>query len=84
MPDNLKLYTFAKVKSLSMQVLKEDIRGRILTVARQQFGQKGYSKTSMREIQATHIQTIQTISRVRTAGREEIFTEVSSFFYEQI
>lgn len=33
------------------------------------------------EIQATHIQTI---SRVRTAGREEIFTEVSSFFYEQI
>ena len=33
-----------------MQVLKEDIRGRILTVARQQFGQKGYSKTSMREI----------------------------------
>ena len=27
---------------------------------------------------------IQTISRVRTAGREEIFTEVSSFFYEQI
>ena len=33
------------------------------------------------EIQATHIQTI---SRVKTAGREEIFTEVSSFFYEQI
>ena len=33
-----------------MQVLKEDIRGRILTVARQQFGQKGYSKASMREI----------------------------------
>ena len=33
-----------------MQVLKEDIRGRILTVARQQFEQKGYSKTSMREI----------------------------------
>lgn len=33
-----------------MQVLKEDIRGRILTVARQQFGQNGYSKTSMREI----------------------------------
>ena len=52
-----------------------------MTVARQQFGQKGYSKTSMREIQATHIQTI---SRIRTAGREEIFTEVSSFFYEQI
>lgn len=33
-----------------MQVLKEDIRGRILAVARQQFGQKGFSKTSMREI----------------------------------
>ena len=33
-----------------MQVLKEDIRGRILTVARQQFGQKGYPKTSMREV----------------------------------
>ena len=29
------------------------------------------------EIQATHIQKI---SYVRTAGREEIFTEVSSFF----
>lgn len=33
-----------------MQVLKEDIRGRLLAVARQQFGQKGFSKTSMREI----------------------------------
>ena len=33
-----------------MQVLKEDIRGRILTIARQQFEKKGYSKTSMREI----------------------------------
>ena len=33
-----------------MQVLKEDIRGRILAVAEQQFGQKGYSKASMREI----------------------------------
>lgn len=33
-----------------MQVLKEDIRDRILMVARQQFEQKGYSKTSMREI----------------------------------
>lgn len=33
-----------------MQVLKEDIRGRILTVARQQFERKGYSKTSMREV----------------------------------
>lgn len=33
-----------------MQILKEDIRGRILAVARQQFAQKGFSKTSMREI----------------------------------
>ena len=33
-----------------MQVLKEDIRGRILAVAKLQFGQKGYSKTSIREI----------------------------------
>ena len=33
-----------------MQVLKEDIRSRILTVARQQFERKGYVKTSMREI----------------------------------
>ena len=33
-----------------MQVLKEDIRDRVLAVAKQQFGQKGYSKTSMREI----------------------------------
>ena len=33
-----------------MQVLKEDIRGRILTIAKQQFEKKGYSKTSMREI----------------------------------
>ena len=33
-----------------MQVLKEDIRGRILAVAEQRFGQQGDSKTSMREI----------------------------------
>lgn len=33
-----------------MQILKENIRVRILKVARQQFEQKGYSKTSMREI----------------------------------
>ena len=31
-----------------MQVLKEDIRDRILAIARQQFAQNGYSKTSMR------------------------------------
>ena len=33
-----------------MQILKENIRDCILKVARQQFEQKGYSKTSMREI----------------------------------
>lgn len=33
-----------------MQILKENIRDRILKVARQQFEQKCYSKTSMREI----------------------------------
>lgn len=35
---------------IKMQVLKKDIRGRILAVARRRFKQKGYSKTSMREI----------------------------------
>ena len=33
-----------------MQVLKDDIHSRILAAAKQQFGLKGYSKTSMREI----------------------------------
>ena len=33
-----------------MQVQKEDIRGRVLAAAREQFGRKGYSGTSMREI----------------------------------
>ena len=35
-----------------MQILKSDIRSRILETARQLFGAKGYSKTSMREIAA--------------------------------
>lgn len=35
-----------------MQILKCDIRSRILEAARQLFGAKGYSKTSMREIAA--------------------------------
>ena len=35
---------------IKMQVLKKDIRGRILAVARRRFKQKGYAKTSMREI----------------------------------
>ena len=33
-----------------MQILKDNIRSRILDVAKQQFELKGYSKTSMREI----------------------------------
>ena len=36
-----------------MQVQKEDIRGRVLAAAREQFGRKGYSGTSMREIAAS-------------------------------
>ena len=32
-----------------MRVLKDDIRRRILAAAGEQFGRKGYSKTSMRE-----------------------------------
>ena len=36
-----------------MQVLKEDIRSRVLAAARRQFGRKGYSGTSMREIAAS-------------------------------
>ena len=33
-----------------MQILKDNIRSRILAIARQQFEKKGYSKTSMREV----------------------------------
>ena len=36
-----------------MQVQKEDIRGRVLAAAREQFGRKGYSGASMREIAAS-------------------------------
>ena len=36
-----------------MQVQKEDIRSRVLAAARRQFGRKGYSGTSMREIAAS-------------------------------
>ena len=35
-----------------MQVLKGDIRRRILDVAGQQFARQGYAKTSMREVAA--------------------------------
>ena len=48
MPDNLKLYTFAKVKSLSMQVQKEDIRGRILAVVRKQKKKKSDTQNTTR------------------------------------
>ena len=33
-----------------MQTLKSDIRSRILSAAKEQFMQRGYLKTSMREI----------------------------------
>ena len=75
MPDNLKLYTFAKVKSLSMQVQKEDIRGRILAVARQQFERKGYSKTSMREIAELSGVGVGNIYNYFT-NKDELFREV--------
>ena len=58
-----------------MQVLKEDIRGRILTVARQQFGQKGYSKTSMREIAELSGVGVGNIYNYFT-NKDELFREV--------
>lgn len=58
-----------------MQVLKEDIRGRILTVARQQFEQKGYSKTSMREIAESADVGVGNIYNY-FASKDELFHEV--------
>ena len=58
-----------------MQVLKEDIRGRVLTVARQQFGQKGYSKTSMREIAESASIGVGNIYNYFT-NKDELFCEV--------
>ena len=58
-----------------MQVLKEDIRGRILAVAGQQFGQKGYSKTSMREIAGAVGVGVGTIYNYFT-NKDELFREV--------
>ena len=58
-----------------MQVLKEDIRGRILTVARQQFEQKGYSKTSMREIAELAGVGVGNIYNYFT-NKDELFREV--------
>lgn len=58
-----------------MQVLKEDIRGRILAVAEQQFGQKGYSKTSMREIAGAVGVGVGNIYNYFT-NKDELFREV--------
>ena len=58
-----------------MQVLKENIRSRVLTVARQQFGQKGYSKTSMREIAESASIGVGNIYNYFT-NKDELFCEV--------
>lgn len=58
-----------------MQVLKEDTRGRILAVAGQQFGQKGYSKTSMREIAGAVGVGVGNIYNYFT-NKDELFREV--------
>lgn len=60
-----------------MQVLKEDIRGRVLAVARQLFGQKGYSKTSMREIAELAGVGVGNIYNYFT-NKDELFHEVVS------
>lgn len=75
MPDNFKPCTFAKVNSSSMQLLKENIGGRILAVAKQQFEQKGYSKTSMREIAALAGVGVGNIYNY-FASKDELFREV--------
>ena len=59
-----------------MQVLKEDIRSRILTVARQQFERNGYSKTSMREIAVLAGVGVGNIYNYFT-NKDELFREVS-------
>lgn len=58
-----------------MQVLKEDIRSRILTVARQQFERKGYVKTSMREIAGLAGVGVGNIYNYFT-NKDELFREV--------
>ena len=58
-----------------MQVLKDDIRGRILTVARQRFERKGYSKTSMREIAELAGVGVGNIYNYFT-NKDELFREV--------
>lgn len=58
-----------------MQVLKEDIRSRILTVAKQQFERKGYVKTSMREIAGLVGVGVGNIYNYFT-NKDELFREV--------
>ena len=58
-----------------MQVLKVDIRGRILTVARRQFERKGYSRTSMREIAELSGVGVGNIYNYFTS-KDELFREV--------
>lgn len=58
-----------------MQVLKEGIRGCVLMVAKRQFGQKGYSKTSMREIARSAGVGVGNIYNY-FANKDELFREV--------
>ena len=58
-----------------MQVLKEDIRSQVLAAARQQFRQKGYSKTSMREIAVSAGVVAGNIYNYFT-GKDGLFREV--------
>ena len=58
-----------------MQVLKEDIRDRILAIARQQFAQNGYSKTSIREIAGLAGVGVGNIYNY-FANKDELFREV--------
>lgn len=58
-----------------MRVLKDDIRRRILAAAGEQFGRKGYSKTSMREIAGAVGVGVGNIYNY-FAGKDELFREV--------
>ena len=62
-----------------MQVLKEDIRGRILTDARQQFEREGYSKTSMRELAELSSVGVGNIYNY-LPNNEELFREGKVYF----
>lgn len=58
-----------------MQILKDNIRSRILDVAKQQFELKGYSKTSMREIAESADVGVGNIYNY-FASKDELFHEV--------